>query len=414
MKVFWSWQSDRAAKWCRTVVEDALERALAELSEELELDERPEVDHDTKDEPGMAAIADTIFRKIAASAAFVGDVTSAARSEGGRELPNPNVAIELGWAWAKIGHEKIILVANKAFGPKKPEQLPFDVRHRRAVIFYNVPKGADDAAVEDATVALAAELKVALGKSLADWLKALADAPGPEGRSSREGDPSRWFQEGAVLSHQPFHGGGGLERVAVREGSTLYVRIVPERFSSKPPTAAAVNDWRGPDGNGGIQVLGPIGTGDGGVNGDGVLRYALKEKGDPTDSWTAVQWFRDTGELWTLDTFRLDHTTFAPGTLIREAAQFLARGLALMEHLGAAGLVRIEVGGTGLLGTKLPGAFQHEGGDAIIDRVKVTQARRRWDQEAILQLLGEVSESFAEAYGRQGFDADTIRSMVLG
>ena len=56
-----------------------------------------------------------------------------------------------------------------------------------------------------------------------------------------------------MLSHQPFHGGGGLERVAVREGSTLYVRIVPERFSGKPQTAAAVHDWRGPDGNGGIQ-----------------------------------------------------------------------------------------------------------------------------------------------------------------
>ena len=68
-----------------------MERALAELSEELQLDERLKVDHDTMDELGMAATVDTIFHKIAASAAFMGDVTSAAKSEGRRELPNLGV-----------------------------------------------------------------------------------------------------------------------------------------------------------------------------------------------------------------------------------------------------------------------------------------------------------------------------------
>ena len=38
MKVFWSWQSDRAAKFNRDVIQDALGRGLKTLSEELELE----------------------------------------------------------------------------------------------------------------------------------------------------------------------------------------------------------------------------------------------------------------------------------------------------------------------------------------------------------------------------------------
>ena len=165
MKVFWSWQSDRPAKYCRDVIEEALRRALSALSDELDLDpsEGPELDHDTKDEAGMAAIADTIFRKIKEAGAFVGDITSAGRSDGGRELPNPNVMIELGWAWAHHTHEKIILVVNKAYGPKTPKKTLFDIRHRRAVIFYELPKSADDTRIEQVTVELSESLKMALG-----------------------------------------------------------------------------------------------------------------------------------------------------------------------------------------------------------------------------------------------------------
>jgi hypothetical protein len=406
----------------RSVVQDALGRALASLSVELEMDERLELDHDTKDEAGMAAIADTIFRKITEAGAFVGDVTSAGRSDRGRELPNPNVMIELGWAWAHLSHKNIILVANKAFGPKTPEQLPFDVRHRRAVIFYNLNKTADADAIEQATADLALALEGALRISLADWLKAVADAPGPAGRPSRVGDQSRWFDEGVMLNHQPFHGGGGLQRVALQEGRSLYVRVIPERFSGVPPTASQVHDWSGQHGKSGLQPLGPIGSGDGGLNGNGALRYALKKHADPTESWTAVQWSRDNGELWSLDTFRLRDGQFRQGTLLGELAQFLTRSLTLLRDFGAAGLIRIEVGAIGLLGTQIPGAFQHERSDALQDSVKVSQARRVWDDSAVLELLEVVSEGFADAYGREDrhpagdhrYLIDVVRRTVSG
>lgn len=78
MKVFWSWQSDSPSGVNRNFVKDALQSALASVTHELNLTEaeRPEVDHDTKDEPGLVEIVATIFKKIDGASVFVGDVTA--------------------------------------------------------------------------------------------------------------------------------------------------------------------------------------------------------------------------------------------------------------------------------------------------------------------------------------------------
>src|SRR6185437_8056425 len=96
----------------------------------LEDAERPEIDHDTKNTPGMAEIPATILKKISESAVFVADVTPIGKSPDGKALPNPNVMIELGWAMSEVGPDKIIGVLNTASG-WKPDDLPFDIRHRR-------------------------------------------------------------------------------------------------------------------------------------------------------------------------------------------------------------------------------------------------------------------------------------------
>ncbi|MGO9421163.1 hypothetical protein [Roseiarcus sp.] len=414
MKVFWSWQSDRPAKYCRNVIQDALGRALTALSDELELDpsEGPELDHDTKDEAGMSAIADTIFRKIEEAGVFVGDITSAGRSDGGRELPNPNVLIELGWAWAHHSHENIILVANKAYGPKNYEQLPFDVRHRRAAILYLVPKGADDARIEQATIELSEHLREALRKSLANWLTAKANDPGPSGKPSRPGDPSVWFEAATLLRHQPVYGGDGQRGARPAEGRRIYVRIVPERFRDGIPAARAVHEWSGPNGSSGLHPLGPWRRCDGGLNGDGVLRYASVKEGDPTDTWTATQWFRDSGELWTFDTERLSDGTFFVGKFLTDVAGFLVPGLAMLTALGASRIIRIEVGAVGLDGSKWVGLFNDERSDALIDRVCVSESRRTWDWAAIVDFLLAVTGRFGDAYGRPGLDAATIQGVI--
>jgi hypothetical protein len=122
------------------------------------------------------------------------------------------------------------------------------------------------------------------------------------------------------------------------------VRIVPERFRNAIPAARAVQNWSEPDRTSGLYPLGPWTNCDGGLNGDGVLRYALVKDSDPIDTWTATQWFRETGELWTFDTERLSDGTFSVGVLISDVARFLADGLAMLIALGASGIIRIEVG----------------------------------------------------------------------
>lgn len=248
--------------------------------------------------------------------------------------------------------------------------------------------------------------------SLADWLAAITSSPGPTGKASREGDPSVWFERDAILLHQPFHGGAGIQQAQSTEARRIYVRIIPERFKTVPPKALAVHQFQGSQGNAGVSLLGPYTSADGGVNGDGVLRYALTQPGKPTTTWTATQWFRDTGELWSFDTARLREGRFYIGPLIAEVANFLARGLSMLDAFGASGEVSIEIGAVGLLGTQWAGQFNYERSDALLDRVQVRQARRKWDQLAIAELLLDVANEMAEAYGRPHFDQETVRRMI--
>ncbi|MEK6289976.1 MAG: hypothetical protein V4793_01075 [Paraburkholderia tropica] len=140
--VFWSWQSDLPAATTKDFIKDALAEALKQLTEELQLEaaDRLELDHDTKGEAGLVEIVATIFRKIEDCQIFVADVTPVTEittDTATKKIPNPNVMIELGYAIREVGPQRIITVANLAFGGK-PEELPFDLRHRRGAITYHL------------------------------------------------------------------------------------------------------------------------------------------------------------------------------------------------------------------------------------------------------------------------------------
>ncbi|MCF3528046.1 hypothetical protein GUR46_03985 [Stenotrophomonas maltophilia] len=140
--VFWSWQSDLPEDLTRTFIKRAIVRAIDRVSEDLELQlpDRLEIDHDTKGEAGLVEIVSTIFRKIDECQIFVADVTPIVALPGDgnkKKIPNPNVMIELGYAMRELGPQRIITVANTAFGGK-PEDLPFDLRHRRGAITYEL------------------------------------------------------------------------------------------------------------------------------------------------------------------------------------------------------------------------------------------------------------------------------------
>lgn len=160
--VFYSWQSDLERTLTRDVIHAAAALATDRFAARVSLEDAPRLDHDTQDEAGAPAISETIFRKIASCAIFVADVSYIGKSEPSRgkkqkKLPNPNVLLELGYATATIGWERVVLVMNKTFG--NPENLPFDLKHRRFPITYSLTASDD---VPPVVAALADELHGAM------------------------------------------------------------------------------------------------------------------------------------------------------------------------------------------------------------------------------------------------------------
>ena len=58
-----------------------------------------------------------------------------------RRTPNPNVMLEYGYALHALGDGKIVGVFNEAHG--SPENLPFDLAHRRWPIRFNLSDESD-------------------------------------------------------------------------------------------------------------------------------------------------------------------------------------------------------------------------------------------------------------------------------
>jgi hypothetical protein len=143
MLVFYSWQSDLPNATNRAFIDKALERAAQAMRKDIELAIEPVIDRDTVGLPGAPDIGKAIFDKIDRCDVFVADVSIVRRSEGSRPTPNPNVLVELGYALKSLGHERILLVINSAFGG--PELLPFDLRQKRA-LSYQLESESDDKA----------------------------------------------------------------------------------------------------------------------------------------------------------------------------------------------------------------------------------------------------------------------------
>lgn len=134
--VFYSWQSDSPPKVNRFLIRDCLVQALKRLNRDEDMDEAIRLDHDTAGIPGTPDIANTIFSKIRETGVFVADLTLSSQAASGKRSPNPNVLIELGYAFSAINDSRVISVMNTAFG--EPRHLPFDLSHKRWPIQYSL------------------------------------------------------------------------------------------------------------------------------------------------------------------------------------------------------------------------------------------------------------------------------------
>ncbi len=195
--VFYSWQSDSLAKINRFFIRDCLTETLKKINKNSNMMEAVRLDHDTANIPGTPDIANTIFEKIRESSVFIADLTLLAETKNGKKSPNPNVLIELGYAFSAITGSKIITIINTSFGEAK--QLPFDLLHKRWPIQYSLTEDdfADKVKVNNVKKALSDALYNAIQLVLDGHENSLTKLP------SFIGTPSfRYIQE-SILSADP-------------------------------------------------------------------------------------------------------------------------------------------------------------------------------------------------------------------
>ena len=164
MKIFWAWQFDLPARIARTFIREALEAAIAKINQVEDIEEPDEafqsgaleLDYGRKNLKGSPDLAIEILKKIENAAVFVGDVTPVGRGapyktdEGllsdGKQLMNPNVAIELGYALKALTTQRVLMVMNSHYSRR--EDLPFDLGHKGGPILYRLAPEATKAEVE--------------------------------------------------------------------------------------------------------------------------------------------------------------------------------------------------------------------------------------------------------------------------
>ncbi|NOX65648.1 MAG: hypothetical protein GXO85_07575 [Chlorobi bacterium] len=143
MNIFYSWQVDTPDKIGKSFIRFAIDEAVTMLSEDMELDEaeRPSVDQDTQGVMGSPAIAETIFEKIRNSQVVIVDVTLVGETSSGKKLINSNVAYELGFAHGHHGDHVLLSIMNTHYG--SPDNLPFDLKHRRWPVRFEISPESD-------------------------------------------------------------------------------------------------------------------------------------------------------------------------------------------------------------------------------------------------------------------------------
>lgn len=223
--IFFSWQIDRRPN--RNFISRCLQIAVDEINREsslgLDLENVVRVDQDTQGVAGSPAITETILQKVEACDVFVPDVTFVNESSNMRAIPNPNVMIEYGYALKAAGPEKILSVMNTQFGA--PEELPFDMRHRRFPVTFQLSSEDSDETRSAVRRSFVRELRRRIEAILRERPAAPALAPDFFERM-HSFDSGATFAEINCPLTMVVHGKGEVER-RFPEGPKMFLRVMP-------------------------------------------------------------------------------------------------------------------------------------------------------------------------------------------
>ncbi len=174
--IFYSWQMD--SKDDKRFIREALDLAVREIGEEPGIKDIPIVDTDLKNMGGIPDVPTTMFQKIMKSAVFVGDLTLVGcypshSANGPKKTANPNVLIEMGYAAATLGWDRIICVMNAAVEYGSAADLPLDIRSRRWPIRYELSPIAYTAEPTEEDKQAKKKVQIRLTKDLCAAVKAV-------------------------------------------------------------------------------------------------------------------------------------------------------------------------------------------------------------------------------------------------
>lgn len=411
MKVFWSWQSDTHQASGRHFVRAALEAAVKRLHDQpgLEDAERPSVDSDTSNVPGSPPIAETILRKIRECAVFVADVTPIETTVGGKKLPNPNVMLELGYALANVGLERIILVMNQSEGASL-RALPFDLRHWRAPLTYALRRDASEDQQKDVLATLVDDLVASVGPCLAFVAANQTVPPHPDGVPADPTDPAIW--NGAMptvrVRSSPMQQEFDLP---VGAGPKLWCRIVP----AAPMGASRQDVSRSRNGSLSVAPLGDYNSLWTGVSQEGAAAWVWDASQQKLHALT--QWFQQTGEVWgfwpDILTDWQDASMFTDVYCARGLVRFLDIHAATLEHFAAAFPWRVEVGVHGLHGSVLPTSGRLGRLQALSDRALVERMIPAWSETFSGDIAFEFLSRVYDAYGAPNLTREAFDRMLM-
>lgn len=247
MKIFWSWQSDTEGNtgrhFVRKVIKDAIDnlREAEDIEEAFRENAKKEIhiDHDRQGVSGSPPLVETIQQKIRESTVFIADITPVSTipkkddSEKSTEkrCMNPNVAMELGYAWCALTATKLIMVLNEYYGGRK--FIPFDLQHLSGPITYNLAPDASKAEIAGQHK----KLKEQIVTALRPYLNATSNAtnitfPLQPSTTSH----AVWFGEQETIAESGSSGDGDLQEFYFESDRGIYLRISPQNPLPAPLT----------------------------------------------------------------------------------------------------------------------------------------------------------------------------------
>jgi len=409
MKVFWSWQSDLPPAVTRTVIKKSLQAALDTLSTELDLDpaERPELDHDTKGAAGAVGIADTIFKKIDGATLFVADVTpigeapSLVAGKALKKLPNPNVLIELGYALKALGEGAVILVSNEALGGA-PENLPFDLRGRRSVIF-NLPTSASVGDIAKAEKRLTSDLAGAIETNVQAHLEKRDSGVVHAATPSAPGDRSLWVPVGEPFKVGEYFQDGPSRELRIVGNTRMYLRVMPAGWKSEKPSRATLQEHKP------LSHYGTYSGGDGGSTKVGYLSYGVKSSHD-SETRSGTQWIAETGEWWAFNG-TIEAATLPTTSIISIWAQMLNDVVEFLDRYGGKAPFRFEIGIVGLSGN-WPGEISSKGPEPLESGFYLERRTRLLDPAFKLKFVTDAVNRLRDCYAIKPVDESMVDELT--